>query len=181
MFEGLLRDEPRGRAIVPVGIVHPEGIELDLAKDETEERRVRELARGIRRVLVTRAVDVQLLPLNEPLGMRQDHAPRDERPEAELVGRVDHAHPSVGTTPMGQTELCRDKQKVTLLLLADHLERDGRPLGQLQVLRAECVFAVVVESARLADQIKNLLDGLVVRGRDLLPPRNDEPAFRASG
>lgn len=161
MFEGLLRDEPRGRAIVPVGIEDPVRAELDLAVVE-EDRRVDEATIGIRRVLVTGAVDVQLLPLNEPFGMRQDHAPRDERPETELVGSVDHAHPSYRPTPMGQTELRRDQQKVALLLLADHLERDGRPLGEPQVLRAECAFAVVVESARLADQVEDLLDGLVV-------------------
>ena len=61
--------------------------------------------------------------------MRQNHAPRDKRPEAELVGSVDHAHPPDGPTPMGQTELRRDQQKVALLLIADHLERDSRPLG----------------------------------------------------
>jgi hypothetical protein len=181
VFEGLLRDEPRRGAIVLVGVVDPESAEPDLAVAEAEDRRVRELAIGIGRVLVTGAVDVQLLPLNEPLGMRQDHAPRDERPEAELVGSVDHAHPSHGPTPMGQTELSRNQQKVALLLFADHLERDGCPLGEPQVLRAECAFAVVVESAGFADQVKDLLDCLVVRGRNLLPPRNDVPTFRASG
>ena len=164
------------------GVEDPVGVEPDPADVEVEERRVVEATIGIGTVLVTGAVDVQLLPLNEPLGMRQDHAPRDERPEAELVGVADAlTHPPDGPTPMGQTELRRDQQKVALLLLADHLESDGRPLGEPQVLRAECAFAVVAEGAGFADQVEDLLDSLVVRGRNLLPPRNGEPAFRASG
>jgi len=73
------RDEPRGRAIELAGVVDPVGAEPDLVvEEEVEERRVRELAIGVRRVLVTGAVDVQLLPLNEPLGMRQDHNPNSK-------------------------------------------------------------------------------------------------------
>ncbi len=98
-------DEPRRGAIALVGAVDTVGDELDLAAAEAEDRRVRELANGIGSVFVTGAVDVQLLALNEPLGMRQDHAPCDEGPQAELVGSVDHAHPSHGPTAMGQAKL----------------------------------------------------------------------------
>lgn len=112
--------------------------------------------------------------------MRQDHASDDERPEAKLVGCVDHAHPPDGPTPMGQAELRRDEQKVALLLLADHPKRDCRPLGEPQVLRTELALAVVVESPRLAAEVKDLLDGLVVGLGDFLPARNRKPAFRAS-
>jgi len=130
VFEGLLRDEPRGRATALVGEVDPAGVEPDPAVVEVEDRRVAEATIGSGTVLVTGAVNVQLFPLNEPLGMRQDHAPRQETPEAELVGVADDlAHPSHGPTPMGQTELSRDQQKVALLLIADHLECYGRPLG----------------------------------------------------
>ena len=97
------------------------------------------------------------------------------------MGSVDHAHPPDRPASMDQAELRRDQEIIALLLLADHLERDSRPLGEPQVLRAECAFAVVVEGARLADQVEDLLDSLVLRGRNLLPPRNGEPAFRASG
>ncbi len=181
MFEGLLRDEARSRAIELVGEINPAGAELDLVVVEEEAQRERENAIGVGRVLVTGAVDVQLLPLNEPLGMRQDHAPDDERPEAELVRSIDHTHPSRGPTAMGQAELRRDEQKVALLPLADHLERDRRAFGQPQVLRTEVPLAVVVEGAGLADQVEDLFDSLVVALGHLLPPRNGEPAFGTSG
>ena len=38
--EERFRDEPRGRAIVLVGVVDPVGVELDLAVIEVEDRRV---------------------------------------------------------------------------------------------------------------------------------------------
>ena len=44
----IFRDEPRGRAIVLVGVVNPVGVELDLAVVEVEDRRVREHAIGVR-------------------------------------------------------------------------------------------------------------------------------------
>lgn len=45
-----LRKEGRHRAIVVVGIVEPVGVELDLAVVEVEDRRVREVAIGIRNI-----------------------------------------------------------------------------------------------------------------------------------
>ena len=44
----IFRDEPRSRTIVLVGVVNPVGIELDLAVVEVEDRRVGELAVGVR-------------------------------------------------------------------------------------------------------------------------------------
>ena len=170
----LLRKEPRRGTVVAAREAHVARAELDPAAVEVEERRAAEPAISVWRVLVPGAVDVQLLPLNKPLGMRQEHAPRDERPEAELVGVADDlAHPSHGPTPMGQAELCRDQQKVALLLFADHLERDGRPLGEPKVLRAKC--APLVEVAGLADQVEDLLDSLVVVLADLFELRDGEP------
>lgn len=53
--------EEGGRgAIVPVGNVVPVGVELDLAVDEAEERRVREVAIGVRRVFIARGIDCEI-------------------------------------------------------------------------------------------------------------------------
>ena len=180
MFKGLLRDEGRSGTVVPVGIAVTVVVELDRAVDEVEERRAAEVIIAAPTVLVTGAVDVQLLPINEPLGMRQEHAPHDERPEAELVPSIDRAHQPDGPTAMGETELRRDEQKVALLLLPDHLERDSRPLGEPEVRGAQLAFLPVVdEGSRLVDQVENFPDGLFVGLGDLLPPRNGEPSLGA--
>jgi len=81
---------------VIVGVAAEADFEPDLAAEEAEERRVQGAASiGFQIVvLLTGAANVQIRLLYEPLGMAKEHAPRDERPQAELVGSVDHAHPS---------------------------------------------------------------------------------------
>lgn len=48
LFRERLREKRRSGAIVGVGVVAPVGVELDLAVVEVEDRRVREVAIGIR-------------------------------------------------------------------------------------------------------------------------------------
>ena len=50
---GRLREEGRRGTVVVVGVVVPVGVELDLAVVEVEDRRVREVAIGVRIIAPT--------------------------------------------------------------------------------------------------------------------------------
>lgn len=98
----VVRKERRGGTVALVGAIYKAHVEPDRAVVEAEDRDAVEPAIGIRTVFVTGALDVQVLPLNEPLGMRQDHASHDERSDAEFVGVADDlAHSPDGPTTMG--------------------------------------------------------------------------------
>lgn len=49
-----LREEGRSGTVVLVGVVEPVGVELDLAVVEVEDRRVREVAIGVRNIVPVR-------------------------------------------------------------------------------------------------------------------------------
>jgi len=181
-LKGQLREEGRSGAIVPVGTVVPAGAELDPEDAEVEDRREREVATGARRELVPSAVDVELFPLDLPFRVGQDHASHSERTETELDGVHHLTGPANRATAVTETELARDDEDVvSLLLVAELLERLHR-LGVLaQVLRTRLVLAVVVERPLGLDGREHLVDGLTVRRAELLPPRDGEPPFGVRG
>lgn len=181
-LKGQLREEGRSGAIVPVGTVVPAGAELDPEDAEVEDRREREVATGARRELVPSAVDVELFPLDLPFRVGQDHASHSERTETELDGVHHLTGPANRAAAVTETELARDDQDVvSLLLVAELLER-LHCLGVLaQVLRTGLSFAVVVERPLGLDGREHLVDGLTVARAELLPPRDGEPPFGVRG
>jgi len=177
-----LLNEPRGRAIAPTDTAHPVGAELDLAAVEVEERRVREVAIGVRSELVTSAVDVKLFPLNLAFGVGQQHDADCEGSEAELVGREDLTCPAHRTALVTETELGRNDEDVEVLLLVAELLEHLHRLGVLsQVLRSELAVAVVVELPLRRDHREHLLDRFTIRRRERLPLRNGEPSLGVRG
>ena len=74
----LLREKPGSRTKVPAGIADRARAELDLVDAEVEDRRPRKDTTGIGSVFVAGAINVELLPLNEPFGMGDEHAAHDE-------------------------------------------------------------------------------------------------------
>ncbi len=178
----LLRDKGRSGTIVPAGAAAPAGAEPDPAAAEAEERREREVAIGVRRELVTSAVDVELFPLNLAFGVGQQHDADCEGSETELVGREDLTCPAHRTALVTETELSRDDEDVVILLLVAELLEHLRRLGVLsQVLRSELAVTVVVELPLGPDHREHLLDRFAVRRRELLPLRNGEPSLGVRG
>ena len=178
----LLREEGRRGTVVLVGVVAPVGVELDLAVVEVEERRVREAAIGIRRELVTSAVDMELFPLNLAFGVGQQHDADCEGSETELVGHEDLTRPAHRTALVTETELGRNNEDVVSLLLVAELLGHLRRLGVLsQVFRSELAVAVVVELPLRRDHREHLLDRFAVGRRERLPLRDGEPPFGVRG
>lgn len=176
------RDEGRSGTVALVGEVKPVGVELDLAVAEAEERRVREVAIGVRRELVTSAVDVELFPLNETFRVGEHHDADCEGSETELVSREDLTCPANRTAPVTETELCRNDEDVVILLLVAELLEHLHRLGVLsQVLRSELAVTVVVELPLRRDHRENLLDRFAIRRRERLPLRDGEPPFGVRG
>jgi len=178
----LLREEGRSGTIVPAGVAEPVGVELDLAVVEVEERREREAAIGVRRELVTSAVDVELFPLNVAFGVGQQHDADSEGTETELVGHEDLASPTNRTALVTETELTRNDEDVVILLLVAELLEHLHRLGMLsQVLRSELAVTVVVELSLRRDHRDHLLDGLTIGRCERLPLRDGEPPFGVRG
>lgn len=178
----LLREEARGRAIELVGKANEVRVELDLAVEEEEGRRAPELTSSLGSVLVARAVNVELFPLDLPFRMGQKHARYGEGTETKLGGVHHLARPADRTAPVTETELARDNEDVaSLLLVAQRLERLHRFGVLSQVLRTGLVPAVVVELPRGLDGREHLFDGLTVGRAKLLPPRHGEPSFGVLG
>lgn len=174
----LLREEGRSGTEELVGRDEPDGMELDLAAVEVEDRRVREAASGIRSELVTGAVDVELFPLNLAFGVGQQHDADCEGSEAELVGRKDLTCPANRATAMPQTELGRNDEDVEVLLLVAELLEHLHRLGVLpEVLRSELAVTVVVELPLRRDHREYLLDRFTVGRGHRLPLRNGEPSL----
>src|SRR3972149_7822625 len=82
----LLREEGRRGTIVSVRASDPERVELELAIEEVEVRRKREVAIGVRSIFVASAVDPEIVVLLETFGVRQDHDAGAEGAESELTG-----------------------------------------------------------------------------------------------
>ena len=180
----LLREEGRSGTAALVGAAEPVGAETHLAADEAEERRAREVAIGVRREIVSSAVDMELFPLDLPFGMSQKHAPHSERTETELDAAFVHhfTGPVNRAVAVTETELARDDQDVvSLLLVAELPERLHRLDALTQVLRTGLSFAVVVKLPLGRDHREYLIDGLAVGRRELLPPRDGEPSFGVRG
>ena len=140
--------------------------ELELAvAEDVEARRVGEPAIGVWSELIPSTVDVELFPLDLPFGMGQEHAPHSERAETEFDGVHHLTGPANRAAAVTETELARDDEDVvSLLLVAELLERLHR-LGVLaQVLRSELPRVVVIEPAvaRLRERLEDLLDLLAV-------------------
>ena len=179
----LLREEGRRGTVVVVGIDEPVGAELHPVDAEAEERRVREVAIGLRSILVTGAVDVEIVVVHQPLRMSEQHDADGERTETVLVDLHDLACPANRATAMPQTELSRnDEDVVILLLVAERLEHLLRPGRLLEPIGTEFAFAPVLELAlaRLADLREHLLHGFAVGRGNRLPLRDGEPSFRVS-
>ena len=173
--------------MVRVGVVAPVGGELDLGAAEAEAveaelQREREVAIGVRRELVTSAVDVELFPLNETFRVGKQHDADGEYTESALVGREDLTCPANRTAPVTETELCRNDEDVVILLLVAELLEHLHRLGVLsQVLRSELAVTVVVELPLRRDHCEHLIDGLTVGRRERLPLRDGEPPFGVRG
>ena len=173
--------------MVRVGVVAPVGEELDLGAAEAEAveaelQREREVAIGVRRELVTSAVDVELFPLNETFRVGKQHDADGEYTESALVGREDLTCPANRTAPVTETELCRNDEDVVILLLVAELLEHLHRLGVLsQVLRSELAVTVVVELPLRRDHCEHLIDGLTVGRRERLPLRDGEPPFGVRG
>ncbi len=178
-----LRKERRSGATAAARADDPADDELNPAAEEVEERRVRELALVIRLELVAGAVDVEVVVVLEPFGVRQQHNADGERPKTELVDGEDLASPTNRTAAMLDAELRRNDKNIITLFLAEFLERGDRTVALLETVGTELTFAVVVElaAAGLLDQVEHLLDGFAVRRGNLLPARDGEPSFGAVG
>lgn len=176
----LLREEGRRGTAAVAGRAEPAGEEPHPVAAEVEERRAREVAIGLRSVLVTGAVDVEIVVVHQPLGMREQHDADGERPETELVDLHDLACPAHRTALVTETELGRNDEDVeVLLLVAELLEHLLRPGRLLEPVRTEVALAPVLELAlaRLADLREHLPHGFAVGRGDRLPLRDGEPSF----
>ncbi len=180
MFEELLREKARRRAIERIRIADEARAELDLAVAESEAGRLREAAVPVRSsILVARTVDPEIVVVLQPFGMRENHAPDLECSETELVARKDFTSSTDAATPMTKTELSgNDQDVVTLLSFAQRFEFLCRPFVLANLL-SKFAFTPVVELALalIPDEIEHLLHCFVVGLDDRLPPRNGEPSF----
>lgn len=152
--------------------------EPELAVAEADERRAAPRAPGPEVVLVSGAVHPEILVLHEALRVGEQHDTGGERAEAELVLHEQLAHAPDRATAVTEAELRRDDEQIEALLLLDELLEHLHRASRLpEVLRAELPLAVVVELAGLRDLREHDLHGPTVRGRDLLPRRDDEVAL----
>lgn len=148
----VLRNERRRRTVDAVGMAEPVRAELDLAVVEEEVRGVNEAIIGNRIVeLVARAIHVQLLPTDKPIGVGQNDGADSERAETELVRVEALACPTDRTTTVTYAELTCHDEDVTGLMLGDQIERVRRTSVNSQTIRRDLSVAPVVELARSGD------------------------------
>lgn len=158
----LLREKAGRGAKGPEGIRDPARAELDLVVVEEEERRVSELAISVSREFVAGTVDMQLFPVNEALGMGENHTPNCKRSEAELRIGDNLASPTSGTSAMPHSELGWDEEDVARLLLTEGVEDLGGAGVHLETIRGELALPVVVELPRISDLFENEIHGSAV-------------------
>ena len=155
---------------------------MEPAVDPDEARSLVEPTTGARRVLVARAVDVELLPDLLPLGVGQEHASAVEAPQAELGRDVQLPASTDGASLMPHAELGGDDQDVARLRFPDPLEALHRVLVLPQVpLVEDLLLQPALEAAPLRDQCEDPLQRLPVGVSDSLPPRNGEPTLGQRG
>ncbi len=166
---------------MPAGIARPVAVEVQLAIAPAEDGSVDETTIRVRRVFVTRAVDVELFPFHFPFGVGEKQRADSEGSEAELGLREGLAGTADGLTAMQEAELGRDDEDVTLLLFGKLGEHLLRLLGLTEIPLVELVFTPVLELAALADEAEHLLGGFTVGLADRLPTWDSEPAFGSFG
>ena len=155
----LLRDNPPGRRPIElVGMDDALRVEPDPAAAEEEVRRVIPADLRIRIVaLVARQIHPEVVVVDEPLGVRQQHAAARHRAVAELNrhARLDierprrkhHANPANRATAMPHADLTVVDQDVARLLLPDELQSGDRTGVLPQAVGTELAFAPVLELA----------------------------------
>lgn len=168
-----------------VDFVEPEHVETDITVAGEEVRDMSEAVIGIGTVvLVTRAVDPEIIVVHDPFRMGQEHDAGGERAETELVVGKDLASAANGTSAVTDAELRRnDEHAAASLLDTKSLERLCR-LGRLpETLGTELAVAAVVElfATGLLYHVDHNLHCLVVGRGDLLPVWDSEPSFCAVG
>ncbi len=93
--ESLLRKEQGSRTIAPARLVDPERFEPDPSVAEAEDRGAAETTAGNRIIiLVTSAVDPEIIIVLEPLRVGQQHNANLVGPEATLFSLEDLASPA---------------------------------------------------------------------------------------
>ena len=148
-----LRNEGRHRPTVAVGAAGPARDELDQAVVEAEERGASKANVGTRIVeLIARAIHVQLIPTDEPIGVGQNDGTDGE---TELVGIEALACPTDRTATMPHAELTDHDEDITGLMLGQRLKRFCRASVNPQTIRRDLSVAVVVELARGGDLLLN--------------------------
>lgn len=177
-----LPEETRRGAKVRIRVRHTARAEPEPTVAEEEVRRVQELAIGVKRVLVARAVDPQIVVVYQPLRMRQQHDANLERAETELITLKHRPCPTDRLAPMFDAELRINYEDVMpLLLRSERLESVSFLRRFAQALRAQLAFAEVDELAVPALRLKRRkheFDRFAVRWREALPLRNRERPFR---
>lgn len=188
----LLREEAGHRAVALEGAARPVRAGLEPTDAEAGVRRAAGADSGIGIEVVAGEVSVELLPADEPLGMRERHAEAEEPAEAELVRSKDLTGAADGASPMPQSELGRDDQDVAGLLLGNLPDRFERPRLHALPFRRDLTPAVVLELPRVADLLEGEVgQSAVLRSQPLdsreeslarnVGRRNSEPAFGAVG
>jgi len=173
----LLRGEGRGRTIVLARVVDRERVELEPAIVEVEARGVREVANGVRSVLVAGAISAEVIVVLETRRVRQIHDARSEGAQTELAGLELLTSAQDGTATMADAELRPDDQDVRVpLLLDEHLGQTDGVLVLAEVLRAEVALAAVVELvvSGLGEQGQHRLERFAVDRSDTLELRYGE-------
>ncbi len=161
--------------------VETAGAEPDPAAAPAEDRRARERTIGAGAVLVTRQIHVELLPANEAFGMRDEHAPRGDSTQTELVLHEHGASPANRESTMAESELRRDDHDVTILTNRSSRKHLLGARHLAEILLRQSPIAAVVERPRGLDGVEYRKEGRFVGVAQLLGPHHSEPSFGTNG
>lgn len=172
-------DEGRRRPAALLRDVDADRAEPNLIRD----REARDFAEDaiIGGAFITATLDPQVVLVDEPIGVGQEHDPDLECAESAFIAVHHDAGALSGLAAVTDTELPGDHEDVVFLLLV------SKRLEQLLLLRrlaepvgAELAVAIIVKVAiaSLLELQEDDLDGLIVGGRNVLPARDEEHPLR---
>lgn len=178
----LLRQETGRRPAARVRIAEPVRVELELPAAEVPDRGEPPRAIGAVVVLVTGAVDPQVVVVDQPLRVRQQHARDLVAAEAELVRREDEASAADGAASVALAELGSDDEDVRVALRFREASQELRRARRAaEAVGAELTGAVVVQRAVLRDRVDHALERLAVGRRELRGVRDGVPSLGPLG